>query len=224
MFLNLIVQNAVLSCISHQFFETLRDYILLVNILLCTRTWNIKNRKYENVITYSMVQDILWNVDSYSACQRISCFLYGTRRFITVFKRTRHWFRTWAIWIQTITSHSVPPRSSLILFSHLRLGLLNDLFLWSLPTTVLYKSIIPVRATLPAHLFLLYLIAINLWGGEYIYWNSLLILSSALLLHASWLQIPSLCSQTPSVHVHSSEWVIKLQIHPKQDKIWMLCF
>jgi hypothetical protein len=31
-----------------------------------------------------MVQDILWKVDSYSAWQRIACFLYGTGRFITM--------------------------------------------------------------------------------------------------------------------------------------------
>jgi len=30
------------------------------------------------------------NADSHSACQTISCFLYGTRRFITVFTRARH--------------------------------------------------------------------------------------------------------------------------------------
>jgi hypothetical protein len=41
-------------------------------------------------ITYSMVQDIIWKADSHSACQKIS-FLYGTRRFITVFTKARQW-------------------------------------------------------------------------------------------------------------------------------------
>jgi len=34
------------------------------------------------VLTYSMVQDILWKAES--ACQTTACFRYGTRRFITV--------------------------------------------------------------------------------------------------------------------------------------------
>jgi len=31
-----------------------------------------------------MMCDILWMADSYSDCQRTSCFLYGTQRFIIV--------------------------------------------------------------------------------------------------------------------------------------------
>jgi hypothetical protein len=42
-------------------------------------------------LTHSMVQDIICKADFHSACQRISCFLYGTRRFITVFTKARHW-------------------------------------------------------------------------------------------------------------------------------------
>jgi len=34
------------------------------------------------LLTYPMVQDILWKADSHSACQTTTCFLYGTRRFI----------------------------------------------------------------------------------------------------------------------------------------------
>jgi len=30
-----------------------------------------------------MVQDILWKVGSFSACQRITCSIYEIRRFIT---------------------------------------------------------------------------------------------------------------------------------------------
>jgi hypothetical protein len=40
---------------------------------------------------YSMVQDIIWKADCHSACQKLSCFLYGTRRFITVFTKAHHW-------------------------------------------------------------------------------------------------------------------------------------
>jgi len=46
-------------------------------------------------LTYSMVQDIIWKADSHSAFQKISCFLYGTQRFITVLKKARHWPLSW---------------------------------------------------------------------------------------------------------------------------------
>jgi hypothetical protein len=47
-----------------------------------------------------MVQDILWKVDSHSACQTIACFLYGTQRFITLFTKACHWTLSWASWTQ----------------------------------------------------------------------------------------------------------------------------
>jgi len=37
----------------------------------------------------------------HSACQKISWFLYGTRRFITVFTKARQWTISWASWIQS---------------------------------------------------------------------------------------------------------------------------
>jgi hypothetical protein len=43
------------------------------------------------LLTHSMVQDITWKADCHSACQKISFFLNGTRRFITVFTKARHW-------------------------------------------------------------------------------------------------------------------------------------
>jgi hypothetical protein len=44
-----------------------------------------------SLLTYSVVQDIILKADCHSVCQKISCFLYGTRRFITVFTKARHW-------------------------------------------------------------------------------------------------------------------------------------
>jgi hypothetical protein len=38
-----------------------------------------------------MEQDILWKPDSHLACQTIPRFLYGTRKFITMFVKVRHW-------------------------------------------------------------------------------------------------------------------------------------
>jgi hypothetical protein len=42
------------------------------------------------LLTYSMVQHILQKADSHWTCQTTACFLYGTRRFITVLTKARH--------------------------------------------------------------------------------------------------------------------------------------
>jgi hypothetical protein len=62
-------------------------------------------------LTQSMVQAIIWKADSHSACQQISCFLYGTRRFITVFTKARHWTLYWASRFQFAPSIHISLRS-----------------------------------------------------------------------------------------------------------------
>jgi len=56
-----------------------------------------------------MVQDI----DSYSACQRIACWLYGAWRFITMFTKAHHWTLFWTSWIQFAPSTPMSWRSIL---------------------------------------------------------------------------------------------------------------
>jgi hypothetical protein len=63
---------------------------------------------------------------------------YGTRRFITVFTRALHWSLSWVRLIQSIPPHPVSLRSTVILFSHPRLGLPSVLFLYGFPTKILY--------------------------------------------------------------------------------------
>jgi hypothetical protein len=58
-----------------------------------------------------MVQDIIWKADSHSTCQKIYCFLYGTRRFITAFTKARHWTLSWASRIQISPSIPISLRS-----------------------------------------------------------------------------------------------------------------
>jgi hypothetical protein len=84
-----------------------------------------------------MLQDILGKVGSYSAYQRITCFLYGTRRLITVFTKARHWTLSRASRIQFAPSMPISLRSILMLPSHLRLGLFSGLFPSGLPTKTL---------------------------------------------------------------------------------------
>jgi hypothetical protein len=47
--------------------------------------------RFTYLLTYPIVQDITWKADSHSACQTTACFIYGTRRFITVLTKARHW-------------------------------------------------------------------------------------------------------------------------------------
>jgi hypothetical protein len=73
-----------------------------------------------------MMQNVLWKADSHSDCQTIACFIYGTRRFITVFTKTRHWTLSWASRIQFAPSIPISLRSNLMLSSPLRLVFLVD--------------------------------------------------------------------------------------------------
>ena len=74
---------------------------------------------------------------------------YTTRRFITVFTTARHLSLSWARWIQSTPSRTMPLTLILILSSHLCLG---DSF--SAPTKPLLYTFpfYPIRATCPTHL------------------------------------------------------------------------
>jgi len=54
-----------------------------------------------------MVQDSLWKAESHSACQTISCFLYGTWRYIIMFTKARHWTLSWASRLQFAPSSPI---------------------------------------------------------------------------------------------------------------------
>ena len=63
---------------------------------------------------------------------------YGTRKFITAFTRAHQLFPSWAISIHSMAPHTTSWRSSLILSSHLCLGLPGALFPSGFPTETLY--------------------------------------------------------------------------------------
>jgi hypothetical protein len=95
------------------------------------------HKVYYSMHTYSMVQDILWKADSHSVYQTTASFLYGTRRFITVFTHVRHRTLSSGSRIQFAPSILTSLKSILMLSSHLRLGLPAGLLPSGLPTKTL---------------------------------------------------------------------------------------
>ena len=89
---------------------------------------------------------------------------HRTRKFITALTSVRHLFLSWASPIQSIYPHPTSLRSILILFTHLRLGLLPPGF----ATKTLYTPLSStIRATCPAHLILLDFITRTILGEEW---------------------------------------------------------
>jgi hypothetical protein len=109
----------------------------------------------------------------------------------------------WARWIHSTPPHPFSPRSNLIPSPHLRLGLSSGLFPSGLPTKTLW-------ATCPAHLILLDLICLMIFGDEYKLWSSPLcnVLHSLLTLSLLGPNIPlsTLFSNTLSLCSSVNAW------------------
>jgi len=81
---------------------------------------------------------------------------YGTPRFITAVTSARHLTLYWASSIHSIPPHPTYWRSTLILSSHLHLGLPSSLFLSGFSTKTLYAPLLSrIPTTFPAYLILL---------------------------------------------------------------------
>ena len=123
---------------------------------------------------------------------------HGTRRLITALTSVRHLSLSWASPIQSIYPHPTSWRSSLILSTHLRLGLPSALFPSGFPTKTLYIPLSsPIRATCPTHLILLDFITRTILGEEYKSFNS----SLCNLLHSPRYLVPPRSKYSPQHHV-----------------------
>ena len=99
---------------------------------------------------------------------------HETRRFITALTSIHHLSLSWASPIQSIYPHPTSWRSILI-STHLRLGLPSGLLPSGFPTKTLYTPLSSsIRATCPAHLILLNFITRTILGEEYKSFSSLL--------------------------------------------------
>ena len=93
---------------------------------------------------------------------------HGTRRFITTLTSVRHLSLSWASPVQSIYPHPTSWRWSILISTHLCLGLPSGLFPSGFPIKTLYTPLFsPIRATWPAHLILLIFIAHTILGEEY---------------------------------------------------------
>jgi len=100
-------------------------------------------------------QSAPWEADSHLVGKEISRLLWNPKVH-WVFTRARHWYQSWVRWVQSVYSHSTSVRSVLILSSHKRLGLPNDLFPSDFPTKIVCAFLIyQLHATCPAHYILI---------------------------------------------------------------------
>jgi hypothetical protein len=129
----------------------------------------------------------------------------------------------------TLPPRLISLRSSLILTSHLCVGLPSGLFPLGFPTNTLYTSLFfPMRVTCLAHLIFIDLICPMLFGDVYKLWSSSLCnVMHSPVTQSSLVQILSLepCSQTPSVYVLPLMWGATFHTHTRQlAELWFCIF
>ena len=142
-------------------------YPLLTKTNWLTVFWAIivvhcQNNDTHKYLTYSIEQSSPWEANRFSASQDFPA-LYAHEGSLP-----HSQVPTTCLYREPHRLHPTSWRSSLILSSHLRLGLPNGLFPSGFPTKTLYTPLLcPIRATCPVHLILLDLITRTILGEGY---------------------------------------------------------
>ena len=104
------------------------------------------------LLTYSKQQRVLLEKLITSELVKKFPAFYGIPRFIAAFTSARHLPLSWTSSIQSLTSYPTSWRSTLILSSHLCLGLPSALFPSAFPTKTLYTPLLSLKhSTRPPH-------------------------------------------------------------------------
>ena len=160
------VRTALKLMLNYQtFFSRCRSFVTVSCLVCLLVRWaryvrvlppNIEKCTLRNAYLLTPWSRVLLEKLTGSAASQEILRIYGTRMFLTVLTSARHLSLSRANSIQSPQPLPTSWKSILILSSHLRLGLPNDLFPSGFPTRTLCTPIpSPIRATCPAHLILL---------------------------------------------------------------------
>jgi hypothetical protein len=101
-----------------------------------------------------------WETSNRSVIEEATSVLWNAKVHYRVHK-TRYWSLSQARLIQSTSPHHITLRPVLMLSSHLLLGLCSGFFPSDFPSKILHASLVSLmRATLSAHLILLYSIVL----------------------------------------------------------------
>ena len=125
----------------------------------CSSSWGL--------LTHSMKQSPSWEASRFSASQEIPHILWNPKVHYHIHKCPPP-VPVLSLINPVNAPHPTSWRSTLILSSHLRLGLPSGFFPSGLPTKTLHTPLLsPIRATCSAHLILLNLITWRTLGEQY---------------------------------------------------------
>ena len=143
--------------------------ILTVGVEGSCGTWSHTARDWSVAEAFFLIPQstaLLEKLKRPQPLKKLSAF-YGNRRLIITFTSARHLSLSWASSIQSVSPHPTSSRSTLILSSHLPLGLPSGLFPSGFPTKTLHTPLLsPIRSTCPVHLILLDMITRTILGEE----------------------------------------------------------